>query len=46
MSEILKILVTDGGIVYKVEEGKNYSSVRGAVSHFATCPQAGSWRKK
>lgn len=40
------VLVTDGGVVYKVDHSKDLPSVKGRVSHFATCPDANNWRKK
>ncbi len=40
------ILVTDGGMVVTVNEHQNMPSVRGRISHFASCPQANNWRKK
>ena len=40
------VLISDGGNVYKVDHNKNYQSVRGRISHFATCPQSDTWRKK
>jgi succinylglutamate desuccinylase len=39
------VLITDGGVVYTVDHQKNYTSVSGRVSHFATCPNADKHRK-
>lgn len=39
------VLVTDQGNVYTVDHNKNYSSVRGRISHFASCPNADKHRK-
>lgn len=38
------VIVTDGGIVYKVDHNKNLPSVKGRISHFATCRDADNWR--
>jgi hypothetical protein len=39
-------LVTDQGTVYIVDHSKNYSSVRGRISHFATCDRPNDWRRR
>lgn len=45
-ADIGTVIITDGGNVYKVAEGRSYPTVEGRVSHFSTCPQAEEWRKK
>ncbi len=39
-------LITDQGTIYTVDPDKNYTSVRGRISHFSTCPKANQFRKK
>lgn len=39
------VLVTDQGVTHKVDHEKHqYSSIRGRISHFATCKDANNWR--
>lgn len=40
-----EVIISDGGIVYKKVAGHNLPSVKGRISHFAVCPQAGEWRR-
>lgn len=39
-------LLTEGGKLYRVTKARSLPNVKGRVSHFATCPQAGEWRKQ
>lgn len=38
------VIVTDGGVVYVVSSSRSFPSVKGRISHFATCPNANDWR--
>lgn len=40
------VLITDEGNLYTVDCSKDFPSVRGRISHFATCPNADEHRKK
>lgn len=40
------VLVTLGGHVQRVDRSKSFPSLRGRVSHFATCPNANEWRRE
>lgn len=39
-------LVTDSGEILTVNNMQNLHNVKGRMSHFATCPDAGDWRKQ
>lgn len=39
-------LVTETGAVMIVDPELRYSNIKGYVSHFATCPDAKTWRRK
>lgn len=39
------VIVDDSGHVLTVNSLQRCPNVRGRISHFATCPQAGEWRK-
>lgn len=40
------VLVTLDGYVRKVDKSQSLPNVKGYVSHFSTCKDADSWRKK
>lgn len=44
--EVGDVLVTESGKVIKINSAENYGSIKGRMSHFATCPDANQWRNK
>ncbi len=41
-----EVIISDSGNVYKKQADQRMPSVKGRISHFATCPNANDWRNK
>lgn len=41
-----EVIVTDYGNIYRADGVTKRPSIRGRISHFATCPQGGLFRRK